>query len=110
MTEAFDEGASAQFKGVRTFAVDGEEWTARIAGEGNTGTGMFSFGVLVVVLFHRGEEERASRFAYLPRGRLEHMYESELRFLFEEASAVREPDSEPGSRPDTRPRADGTMR
>lgn len=106
MTEGFDEAAD----GVRTFTVDGEEWTARIAGEGNTGTGMFSFGVLVVVLFHRGEEERASRFAYLPRGRLEHMYESELRFLFEEASAVREPDSEPGSRPDTRRRADGTMR
>jgi hypothetical protein len=100
-----------QFGGARMFTVDTVRWTARIAGEGGAGTGEFANGVLVVILFHREDEERATRFAYLPRGRLEHLYEDELRRLFEEASAVREPESEPpGTRPDTRRRADGTVR
>jgi hypothetical protein len=99
------------FGGARVFTVGTVRWTARIAGEGNAGTGEFALGVLVVILFHREDEERATRFAYLPRGRLEHLYEDELRRLFEEAAAVREPESEaPGTRPDTRRRADGTVR
>ena len=98
------------FDGIRTFTVDGERWTARVAGTTNTGTGEFARGVLTVVLFHREDEERASRFAYMARGRLEHLYDRELMTLFLDASAVRDPESEPGARPDARPRADGTVR
>jgi len=111
VTESTENEDAWQFGGARTFTAGDVCWTARIAGEGNAGTGECAHGVLVVVLFHRENEERATRFAYLPRGRLEHLYEDELRRLFEEASAVREPESEPpGMRPDTRPRADGTVR
>lgn len=111
MTEPNEDQEDWQFAGARTFTVDSVCWTARIAGEGNAGTGRFAYGVLAVILFHREDEERATRFAYLPRGRLEYLYEDELRRLFEEASAVREPESEPpGTRPDTRRRADGTVR
>lgn len=110
MTEVPEEEDLWLFDGTRTFTMDGERWTARVAGEGNTGTGDFAHGVLVVVLFHRDESERASRFTYLPRGRLEHLYEAELRLLLEGAAIVRAPESEPGPHPDNRPRADGTVR
>jgi hypothetical protein len=103
------EETAADFDGTRTFDVNGERWTARIAGTANTGTGEFARGVLVVVLFHREDEERASRFAYVAQGRLEYLFESELKALFLEASEVRDPDSEPGARPDSRP-VDGTIR
>ncbi|MGH7503712.1 MAG: hypothetical protein ACREL7_18455 [Longimicrobiales bacterium] len=113
--EAFDEGsiergpvadeptareqdASEPLGWTRTFKVGNETWVARVAGAGTAGTGAFAKGVLVVVLFHRSDEtDRARRFTYLPRGRLEALFDSELQQLFAEAAFVQDADSDRGT-------------
>lgn len=79
---------------VRRFRVDDQEWLARPEGEGWGGNGHVGLARLTVVRFyHPAEPETARREALLPVGRLEDLYDEELRTLLERARPVepREP-------------------
>lgn len=78
---------------VRRFSVDGDDWLARQAGVGSGGTGEVGLARLVAVRFYRPEQpERARREALLPTGRLENMYDDELRDLFRQAQPIESSD------------------
>jgi hypothetical protein len=73
----------------REFTVDGEEWLARIVGEGVGGTGAGAVAYLVAVRFYpAGKPGEAAREALLPRGRFEMLYEEELIELFRTARPI----------------------
>lgn len=64
----------------RTFTVDGEDWIARVAGEGTVGTGAPAF--LAVIWFYKAAEpDLPLKETLLPRGRLEQLHEMELQEL-----------------------------
>jgi hypothetical protein len=73
----------------REFTVDGEEWLARIVGEGAGGTGPGAVAYLVAIRFYpAGKPGEAAREALLPRGRFEMLYEEELIELFRTARPI----------------------
>ena len=93
----------------RTFDVDGESWTARVAGKGAWGSGAYGLGMVVAVHFARAEApDKPLREALLPRGRFVGLFDEELRALLASATPITAaPPSSRGAEPrDTRRRRD----
>ncbi len=78
---------------VRRFTDQGTEWLARVSGEGAVGTGLLGGAPLVAVDFSRPEQpERPLRRTLLPRGRLFHLFDAELRALLARADVLERTD------------------
>jgi hypothetical protein len=78
----------------RRFTVDGEEWIARIAGEGAVGTGSGPAAFLVAVRFYpAAHPETPAREILIPRGRFDSLYDDELRVLFHSARPLPPPNA-----------------
>jgi len=76
----------------RRFTVDGQEWIARIVGEGAVGTGSGPAAFLVAVRFYPADQpETPAREILIPRGRFDSLYDDELRVLFHSARPLPPP-------------------
>ena len=74
---------------LRTFTFDGEDWVAWVSGSGAYGTGVPGLGNVEAVHFARATESTVPVFeALVAAGRLEGLFDDELRELFRGARRV----------------------
>ncbi|HEX6940442.1 MAG TPA: hypothetical protein VF158_13590 [Longimicrobiales bacterium] len=78
----------------RSFAADGHDWIAKVAGEGVAGTGAFAAAALVAIRFHAADDPaRPRREAIIPRGLFERLHDDELVALLRTARPL-DPDGD----------------
>jgi len=84
---------------IRSFAADGEDWIARIAGESTAGSDSFAAPALVAIRFARARTpEHDEREILIPRGRFQSLRDEEFADLLEKARPLQDPDDPPRSR------------
>lgn len=90
-------GDHARADAARIFEHEGRTWTARVAGAGAGGTGRLGTAAIVAIHFWPEGSDLPTFEALLPRGRLEGLFDAELRELLTRATPIPAPPGHPGA-------------